>query len=243
MYGKCTLAKIDQCQRFYWFLSSFLLANSYNCNTKLPQFSYDNAYVLSLKLQLSRVNFYCYAALLLSMTYSRSALLYLQGNGVIVGLGICGVVINATSSAATLMSDFRTSYICLAAPRAMFGAQLVGQLLGAILTPLAFMLFYETGQVCCAVAAAGGVNTTLWVARLVPGTVPGLQRAVLYVISSHITLVVLSPCATCQVCACVSKLSRGVLGECGFFVSTRHMHHTPATLAESLLARALHCNL
>eukprot|EP00878_Enallax_costatus_P046271 GHUV01056045.1.p1 GENE.GHUV01056045.1~~GHUV01056045.1.p1 ORF type:complete len:100 (-),score=25.87 GHUV01056045.1:163-462(-) len=76
-----------------------------------------------------------------------ACMLHLQGNGVIVGLGICGVVINATSSAATLMGDFRTGYICLAAPRAMFGAQLVGQLLGAILTPLAFMLFYETGQV------------------------------------------------------------------------------------------------
>jgi uncharacterized oligopeptide transporter (OPT) family protein len=71
----------------------------------------------------------------------------LQGNGVIVGLGICGVVINATSSAATLMGDFRTGYICLAAPRAMFGAQLVGQLLGALITPMAFMLFYRTGQV------------------------------------------------------------------------------------------------
>lgn len=65
-----------------------------------------------------------------------------------MGLGICGVVINATSSAAGLMGDFRTGYICLAAPRAMFGAQLVGQLLGAVLTPLAFMLFYKTGQVC-----------------------------------------------------------------------------------------------
>jgi hypothetical protein len=75
--------------------------------------------------------------------------LCLQGNGVIVGLGICGVVINATSSAATLMGDFRTGYICLAAPRAMFGAQLVGQLLGALITPMAFMLFYRTGQVGC----------------------------------------------------------------------------------------------
>jgi len=70
-----------------------------------------------------------------------------QGNGVIVGLGICGVVLSATSSAATLMGDFRTGYICLAAPRAMFTAQLVGQLVGAILTPMAFMLFYKTGQV------------------------------------------------------------------------------------------------
>lgn len=71
-----------------------------------------------------------------------------QGNGIIVGLGICGVVFGATSSAATLMSDFRTGYITLSAPRAMFVAQLVGQLLGALLAPLAFMLFYSTGQVC-----------------------------------------------------------------------------------------------
>jgi uncharacterized oligopeptide transporter (OPT) family protein len=80
----------------------------------------------------------------------------LQGNGVIVGLGICGVVINATSSAATLMGDFRTGYICLAAPRAMFGAQLVGQLLGALITPMAFMLFYRTGQVRILPAQVGG---------------------------------------------------------------------------------------
>ncbi|GBF88235.1 metal-nicotianamine transporter-like protein [Raphidocelis subcapitata] len=70
-----------------------------------------------------------------------------EGNGVIVGLGICGVVLSATSSAATLMGDLRTGYICLASPRAMFAAQLVGQLVGAVLTPLAFMLFYKTGQV------------------------------------------------------------------------------------------------
>lgn len=32
----------------------------------------------------------------------------LQGNGVIVGLAICGVVLAATSAAAVLMGDFRT---------------------------------------------------------------------------------------------------------------------------------------
>lgn len=70
-----------------------------------------------------------------------------QGNGIIVGLGICGVVFAATSSAATLMGDFRTGYMCLTAPRAMFVAQLVGQLIGAVLAPVAFMLFWGTGQV------------------------------------------------------------------------------------------------
>jgi uncharacterized oligopeptide transporter (OPT) family protein len=71
----------------------------------------------------------------------------LQGNGIIVGLGICGVVFAATSSAATLMGDFRTGYMCLTAPRAMFVAQLIGQLIGAVLAPVAFLLFWGTGQV------------------------------------------------------------------------------------------------
>lgn len=72
-----------------------------------------------------------------------------------MGLAICGVVLSATSSAATLMGDFRTSYICLAAPRAMFAAQLVGQLLGAVLTPMCFMLFFQTGQVRLALGFIG----------------------------------------------------------------------------------------
>lgn len=74
-------------------------------------------------------------------------LLPAQGNGIIVGLGICGVVFAATSSAATLMGDFRTGYMCLTAPRAMFVAQLIGQLIGALLAPVAFLLFWGTGQV------------------------------------------------------------------------------------------------
>jgi uncharacterized oligopeptide transporter (OPT) family protein len=81
-------------------------------------------------------------------------LLLLQGNGIIVGLAICGVMFATTSSAATLMGDFRTGYITLTAPRAMFVAQLVGQLLGAILAPVAFMLFWGTGQVGATVCAS-----------------------------------------------------------------------------------------
>jgi uncharacterized oligopeptide transporter (OPT) family protein len=80
--------------------------------------------------------------------------LLLQGNGIIVGLAICGVMFATTSSAATLMGDFRTGYITLTAPRAMFVAQLVGQLLGAILAPVAFMLFWGTGQVSVTACAS-----------------------------------------------------------------------------------------
>jgi hypothetical protein len=46
-----------------------------------------------------------------------------QGNGVIAGLGICGVILSACSSAAVLMQDFRTGYITTSSPRAMFVSQ------------------------------------------------------------------------------------------------------------------------
>lgn len=49
--------------------------------------------------------------------------LHCQGNGIIAGLGICGVVLSTTSAAAVLMQDFRTGYICLSSPRAMFVTQ------------------------------------------------------------------------------------------------------------------------
>jgi hypothetical protein len=46
-----------------------------------------------------------------------------QNQGVIAGLVICGVVLSACSSAAVLMQDFRTGYITLSSPVAMFVSQ------------------------------------------------------------------------------------------------------------------------
>lgn len=44
--------------------------------------------------------------------------------------------------------DFRTGFIVLCAPKAMFAAQLMGALAGALLAPLTFALFWATGKVC-----------------------------------------------------------------------------------------------
>ena len=41
----------------------------------------------------------------------------------------------------------RTGYVTLSSPRAMFASQVVGALLGVVLAPLSFLLFYATGQV------------------------------------------------------------------------------------------------
>ncbi|KAF5836148.1 OPT oligopeptide transporter protein-domain-containing protein [Dunaliella salina] len=59
----------------------------------------------------------------------------LNNGGVIAGLAMAGVVLAATSTSATLMQDFRTGFIVLCAPKAMFAAQLVGALCGALLAP------------------------------------------------------------------------------------------------------------
>jgi len=64
-----------------------------------------------------------------------------------VGLAMAGVLLAATSTCATLMQDFRTGYIVKCAPKAMFAAQVLGALAGALLAPLTFALFWATGKV------------------------------------------------------------------------------------------------
>lgn len=70
-----------------------------------------------------------------------------QGNGVIAGCAICGVIMVSTTNAAVLMQDFRTAYITLASPRGMLIGQVVGAGLGVLLTPMAFEMFWKTGLV------------------------------------------------------------------------------------------------
>ena len=53
----------------------------------------------------------------------------------------------STTNAAVLMQDFRTAYITLTSPTAMLVAQVAGAALGVLLTPLAFLLFWQTGLV------------------------------------------------------------------------------------------------
>lgn len=67
--------------------------------------------------------------------------------GVTSGLVLCGVMLAATTQAANLMQDFRTCYMTLAAPTAMFLTQIMASFVGIILAPAAFQLFWATGEV------------------------------------------------------------------------------------------------
>eukprot|EP01134_Creolimax_fragrantissima_P005973 CFRG5973T1 len=68
-------------------------------------------------------------------------------HGIIAGLATCGVMFAGTSSAATLMQDYRTGYLTFASPRAMFIAQVIGAIGGCFIGPGLFLMFYHGFEV------------------------------------------------------------------------------------------------
>ncbi|GLJ49374.1 hypothetical protein SUGI_1044570 [Cryptomeria japonica] len=65
-----------------------------------------------------------------------------SNGGVIAGLAACGVMMSIVSTAADLMQDFKTGFLTLSSPRSMFISQLVGTVMGCILAPLTFWMFW-----------------------------------------------------------------------------------------------------
>lgn len=62
--------------------------------------------------------------------------------GVIAGLAACGVMMSIVSTASDLMQDFKTGYLTSSSPRSMFMSQLAGTVMGCILAPLTFWMFW-----------------------------------------------------------------------------------------------------
>lgn len=83
----------------------------------------------------------------LSSTYGKiglfvfAALIGTNG-GVMAGLAACGVMMSIVSTAADLMQDFKTGYLTLSSPRSMFVSQLVGIVMGCVIAPLTFWLYW-----------------------------------------------------------------------------------------------------
>ncbi|KAI3866677.1 hypothetical protein MKX03_030563 [Papaver bracteatum] len=84
----------------------------------------------------------------LASTYGKLAIFIfgawvgLSNGGIIAGLAACGVMMSIVSTAADLMQDFKTGYLTLASPRSMFASQLIGTIIGVILSPLVFWFFF-----------------------------------------------------------------------------------------------------
>lgn len=65
-----------------------------------------------------------------------------SNGGVIAGLAACGVMMSIVSTASDLMQDFKTGHLTASSPRSMFISQLAGTLLGCIVAPLTFWMFW-----------------------------------------------------------------------------------------------------
>ncbi|KAH7332423.1 hypothetical protein KP509_20G086500 [Ceratopteris richardii] len=65
-----------------------------------------------------------------------------SNGGVMAGLAACGVMMSIVSTASDLMQDFKTGYLTASSPRSMFVSQLAGTLMGVIVAPLTFWMFW-----------------------------------------------------------------------------------------------------
>ncbi|KAF8095564.1 hypothetical protein N665_0330s0045 [Sinapis alba] len=64
-------------------------------------------------------------------------------NGVVAGLAGCGLIKSVVSVSCILMQDFKTAHYTMTSPKAMFASQMIGTIVGCIVTPLSFFLFYR----------------------------------------------------------------------------------------------------
>nr|XP_043608138.1 probable metal-nicotianamine transporter YSL7 [Erigeron canadensis] len=85
----------------------------------------------------------------LASTYGKLAIFVIGAwagkshGGVMAGLAACGVMMNIVATASDLMQDFKTGYMTLASPRAMFVSQVIGTAMGCVIAPCVFWIFYS----------------------------------------------------------------------------------------------------
>ncbi|GMN46921.1 hypothetical protein TIFTF001_016102 [Ficus carica] len=104
--------------------------------TMAPFLAFCNAYGCGLTDWSLASNYGKFAIILFS------AWIHLDNGGIIAGLASCGVMMSIVSTASDLMQDFKTGYLTLASPRAMFFSQVIGTAIGCIVSPLVFWFFY-----------------------------------------------------------------------------------------------------
>lgn len=117
--------------KWYYVVIAYLLA---------PILGYCNAYGTGL----TDMN--------MAYNYGKAALFILaavagENNGVVAGLIGCGLIKSVVYMAADLMHDFKTGYLTLTSPRSMLLSQAVGTVMGCVVAPLSFFLFYKAFDV------------------------------------------------------------------------------------------------
>ncbi|TKW05719.1 hypothetical protein SEVIR_7G195200v4 [Setaria viridis] len=117
--------------RWYYVIVAYLMA---------PALGFCNAYGTGLTDMNMGYNYGKIALFILSAWAGKD-------NGVIAGLVGCGLVKQLVLISADLMHDFKTGHLTLTSPRSMLVGQAVGTLMGCVLAPLTFMLFYKAFDV------------------------------------------------------------------------------------------------
>ncbi|KAJ4973050.1 hypothetical protein NE237_006224 [Protea cynaroides] len=103
-----------------------------------PILAFCNAYGCGLT-DWNQIKTYGTLTIFLISTWAGSS----QGGGVLAGLAACGVLMNIVSTASELLQDFKTGYLTLASPRAMFVSQVIGTAMGCVIGPCVFWVFYK----------------------------------------------------------------------------------------------------
>ncbi|KAL2902933.1 Metal-nicotianamine transporter YSL1 [Bienertia sinuspersici] len=88
----------------------------------------------------------------MAYNYGKVALFILAGlagknSGVVAGLIGAGLIKSMALVSCTLMQDLKTGHLTLASPRAMLISQAIGTVIGCLITPLSFFLFYKAFDV------------------------------------------------------------------------------------------------
>ncbi|XP_072988681.1 probable metal-nicotianamine transporter YSL9 isoform X1 [Typha latifolia] len=84
----------------------------------------------------------------MAYNYGKVALFILaawagKDSGVVAGLVGCGLIKSVVSISADLMHDLKTGHLTLTSPRSMVLSQAIGTVMGCIVAPLTFFLFYK----------------------------------------------------------------------------------------------------
>ncbi|WCJ26632.1 YELLOW STRIPE like 1 [Euphorbia peplus] len=117
--------------KWYFVIVAYILA---------PSLAFCNAYGAGL----TDIN--------MAYNYGKVALFVLAAlsgkqDGVVAALAGCGLVKSVVSVACILMQDFKTAHLTYTSPRAMFASQVIGTMVGCIMAPLSFFLFYKAFDV------------------------------------------------------------------------------------------------
>lgn len=114
-------------------LHSYHIAAAY---VLAPLLSFSNAYCTGLTDWTLNSAFSKFAILVFGAWTSGA-----QPGSVIAALASSGITTAVANTASDLMADFRTGYLTMTSPRAMFVAQIFGTAMGCIMAPICYMFF------------------------------------------------------------------------------------------------------